>query len=83
MVSDNKAGPDGFRYIVAENVAFFYAEDGLIASTNPVWMQWGFNVLIDLFENVGIITNVSNMVVWCVKMVPYPVNTPPQNINDG
>ena len=28
---------------------FFYTDNGLIASINPVWLKWGFNLLIRLF----------------------------------
>ena len=35
----------------------FYAYYGLIASTNPVWLQWIFDILIGLFERFGIINN--------------------------
>ena len=31
----------------------FYAEDGLVASTNPVWLQGTFDTLMRLFDRVG------------------------------
>ena len=48
----------------------FYTDNGLITSTNTVWLQWGFVVLIGLFEWVGIITKVEKTVV----MVCQPGN---------
>ena len=41
---------------------FFYADDSLLASTNLVWIQRGFYVLIGLFEKVGTRTNMEKMV---------------------
>ena len=38
----------------------FYAEDGLVASTNPVWLQGTFDTLMRLFDRVGFSTNVGN-----------------------
>ena len=37
-------------------MTLFYAYYGLVDSTNPVWMQWVFDILIGLFERFGIIT---------------------------
>ena len=39
------------------HVAFFYADDGLVASTDPVWIQGLFNNLTGLFYRVGIQKN--------------------------
>ena len=40
----------------------FYEYYGLIDSTNPVWLQWGFGILIGLFEWFCIINNMNKMV---------------------
>ena len=40
-------------------------DDGLVVSTNLMWIQWVFDVLISLFEGFGI----SNNVVKTVSMV--------------
>ena len=34
--------------------ALFYADDGMVASSNPAWMQGAFNVLVGLFDRVGL-----------------------------
>ena len=39
---------------------FFYTDNDLLASTNPVCLQWGFYVLIGLLERVRIRMNVAN-----------------------
>ena len=46
---------------MAEKAELFYAYDGLISSTNQVWLKWGFDIIIGLFDKFGIITNVANM----------------------
>ena len=48
--------------MVAEEADLFYAYDVLIASTNPMLLQCGFDVLISIFEKVGIRTNMAKMV---------------------
>ena len=30
--------------------ALFYADDGMIASTDPRWLQWAFTILVGLFD---------------------------------
>ena len=37
--------------------ALFYADDGMIASTDPLWLQWAFTILVELFDRVGLKTN--------------------------
>ena len=31
-------------------VALFYANDGMVASTDPRWLQWAFTILVGLFD---------------------------------
>ena len=65
LMVNNEDGPDGFGYTMADKMTLFYEYYGLIDSTNPVWLQWGFGILIGLFEWFCIITNMKKM----VKMV--------------
>ena len=45
---------------------FFYADDGLVASTRPERMQRAFNFLADLFDQVILHINVrKNMSMAC------------------
>ena len=37
--------------------ALFYADDGMVASTDPRWLQWAFTILVGLFDRVGLKTN--------------------------
>ena len=55
---------------MAEKAEFFSTNDGLIASTNPVWLQWGFVVLIGLFEQFGLRNYVSKMVAMVCQPGP-------------
>ena len=41
---------------------FLYADDGLVTSNDPDWLQVGFDSLTGLFNRVGIQTNVSKTV---------------------
>ena len=40
----------------------FYADDGMVASLDPVWMQGAFNALLGLFNMVGLQTNAGKTV---------------------
>ena len=40
----------------------FYADDGMVAPSDPHWLQWAFNVLVGLFERVVLHTNVGKKV---------------------
>ena len=42
--------------------ALFYADDGMVASSDPRWLQWVFDTLVSLFERVGLRTNVGKTV---------------------
>ena len=44
--------------MVVNKAEFFYAEDGQIVSTNPVWFQREFYILIGIFKQVGLRNNV-------------------------
>ena len=37
--------------------ALSYADDRMIASTDPRWLQWAFTILVGLFDRVGLKTN--------------------------
>ena len=62
LVAKNEAGPKDFGCTVADKVTFFYVDDALVASTNPVWLQQAFGILIGLFEWLGLRTNVAKTV---------------------
>ena len=49
-------------------VALFYANNGMVASSDPAWLQGAFNALVGLFYRVGLKTNVGNT----VGMVCHP-----------
>ena len=34
---------------VRHQAALFYADDGMVASSDPRWLQWAFNDLVGLF----------------------------------
>ena len=36
---------------------FFYAEDGMVSSSDPQWVQSEFSTLVGLFDRVGMWTN--------------------------
>ena len=41
---------------------FFYADNGVVASPDPVWLQTAFNTPTGIFERVGLWKNVQKIV---------------------
>ena len=37
--------------------ALFYADDGMLASSDHQWLQWAFTQLVGLFDRVGLNSN--------------------------
>ena len=42
--------------------ALFYADNGIVASSDPRWLQSSSNTLVVLFDRVGLFTNARNTV---------------------
>ena len=42
--------------------ALFYANDGMVVLSDPHWIQWAFDALVSLFEQVGLQNNVGKTV---------------------
>ena len=47
---------------VMHQAALFYADNGMLASSDPHWIQWAFNALVGLFKRVGLRTNLGKTV---------------------
>ena len=52
--------------------ALFYADDGMLASSDPQWLQWAFTQLVGLFDRVWLKTNCNKT----VSMTCRPCSTP-------
>ncbi len=52
-----EAALNGLGEHVVEILVAFYINDRLIVSCDPVWLQESFDVLIGLFERIGLFTN--------------------------
>ena len=62
-----EAARDGIGERVAEILVAFYVDDGRIASRDPVWLQESFDILIGLFERIGLFTNAAKTkVMTCI-----------------
>ena len=42
--------------------AVFYADDGMVISSDPAWLQGAFSALVAIFNRVGLRTNVNKTV---------------------
>ena len=48
---------NGVRDLVRDHCIAFFVDDGLVAARCPEWLQSSFDVLINLFERIGLRTN--------------------------
>ena len=56
MLGDD-AEREGIGDKVAKWMVAFYIDNGLVASRDPVWLQSSFDILVGLFECIGLFTN--------------------------
>ncbi len=68
VIGDDPALQEGLGMTVAEKLAAFYADDGLLSSTNAPWLQQALTVLVDVFKRIGLSTNAAKT----KTMVCYP-----------
>ena len=54
--------------------SLFYTDDGMVVSSNPRWLQWGFNALVGLFDRVGLHTNLGKTVSMTCRPCPTAEN---------
>ena len=59
--------------------ALFYADNGMVASSDPAWLQGAFNALVGLFDRVGLRKNVGKT----VSMVCHPFRVMAGNITQA
>ena len=62
LVEDIAGVQDGRGREVQHRGAFFYVDDGLVASTDPEWLQGVFDTLTRLFDRVVLWNNVCKTV---------------------
>ena len=62
MVTGGVGIPCRWGREVLHCTAFLYANSGLVASTDPGWIQGAFDTLTGLFGNVGLRINVATTV---------------------
>ena len=66
MLGDDTAS-QGVEGDVAKWLVAFYIDGGLVACRDPVWLQSSFDVLVGLFERIGLLTNVAKTkVMMCI-----------------
>ena len=46
----------------------FYADDGMVASSDPCWIQWAFDTLVSLFKRVSLRTNARKTVSMVCRL---------------
>ena len=54
---------------LALKATVFYADDRMVASKDPVWLQSSFVMLTRIFDRVGLRTNIQKVV--CILCNPF------------
>ena len=54
LVAGGAGGQDGWVKEMLHCADFFYVDDSLVASVEPVWLHGSFDTLTRLFDRVGI-----------------------------
>ena len=73
VVTPTQAGTGGIGLTIIDLVDNFYANDGLVASTQPEKLHMAFDVLTSLFNRVGLRTNTENTVGVVFQSFHAPV----------
>ena len=60
--AEDSAGMEVLYHAMQQMKSFFYANYGLLESTQPEWKQWRFEIMTRIFERLFLITNMKNMV---------------------
>jgi hypothetical protein len=59
---------DGVMEAVSNQCVAFFGDDGLVTARCPVWLQLSFNILIKLFEWIGLLENTDKVkVMTCAR----------------
>ena len=61
VIADKKVRGE-LRTEGSHQAAHFYADDGMVASSDPCWLQGAFNTLVGLFDRAGLRKNVGKTV---------------------
>ena len=72
VVTPSEAGTGGLGIAIIDLVAYFYADNDLVVSTQPERLQRAFDVLTGLFDQVDLQTNTADT----FGMVCQPCNAP-------
>ena len=62
VVTPTETGTGGLGLTIIDLAAYFYTDDGLVASTQPEKLKRAFDVLTGLLDRVGLRTNTENTV---------------------
>ena len=49
----------------------FYADNGMVASSDPIRLQGAFNALVGLFYRVGLYTNAGKGIIFHLDKILY------------
>ena len=58
----------------SHQATLFYADDVMVLSSDPRWLQWAFTTLVGLFDPVGLQTNVGKTVSMTYRPCPAAGN---------
>ena len=84
QVMDKEVAADGTGAQIRALLAAFYADNGLVQSRDPAFLQYAFDILVGLFERVGLRTNTTKTeAMTCVQgesVRPSPMRPTPTEL---
>ena len=58
-VEDQMVDHERLEETVGKCLGIFYADDGMVGSRDPDWMQHSMNVLVGLIQRYGLVSNIN------------------------
>ena len=61
MVEDEAVIQEGLGHAVGQKLRVFYVYDGILGSRDPEWIQGSLNVLVGMFQGIGLVANIAKL----------------------
>ena len=66
IVEYDKVINDGLGHAAGRSMGVFYVEDGFIVYQEPEWLQGDLNIIIELFQHIGLMVSAAkSKIIMC------------------
>ena len=83
QVLGKRVAADGIETQIRLLLAAFYADDGLVQSRDPEFLRFSFDILVRLFERVGLCTNTTKTEAMTCILVRFTHHSPKRPTQTG